>query len=191
MKKTRVIALQEILANHITDVQNYTEEAIGLFMDSFMQVSSGVISGLAVSSGGTGSISVATGYIFQDSVFGQLESASGVTLSLPSSGTRTDLIVGYYEEVADTITSGYVLAAVGSDIETVEDLPSRNFGAIIIQQLTNTTYAGRPSNKVPLCEITVTSSGITSLSDVRVYSRIQRLQEDFQQNFHSMFFAGF
>lgn len=191
MRKVHVTALQEILAGHITDNQEYLEQAIGMWMTDFMQVSSGVITGLAVSSGGTGLISVATGYLFQDRVFGHLESASGLTLSLPSSGTRTDLIVGYYNQVLDTVTSGYVLTAVGSGIETIEELPSRKFGAITIQQLTNTTYATRPSNKVPLCEITVSSSGITAISDVRVYSRIQRLQQDFKQTYYNFFYSGF
>lgn len=191
MKKIRIQALQEILASHLTDSHEYLEDAFGMFMSDFLQVSSGVISGLAVSSGGTGSISVATGYLFQDSVFGQLEAASGLTLSLPSSGSRTDLIVGYYQEVEDQITSGYVLTAVGSAVETIEELPSRKIGAIIIEQLTDTTYATRPNNKVPLCEIDVTSAGITSLSDVRIYARIQRLQQDFQQDFYNMFYAGF
>lgn len=191
MRKVYIQALQEILADHIIRNGDYLEQAFGMFMSDFLQVSSGVISGLAVSSGSTGTISVATGYLFQDSVYGHLEAASGLTLSLPVSGSRSDLIVGYYDEIEDTITSGYVLTAVGSAIETIEELPSRKIGAIIIEQLANTTYATRPYNKVPLCEITVSSSGITALSDVRIYSRIQRLQEDFQQNFHSMFFSGF
>lgn len=156
-----------------------------------MQVSSGVISGLSVSLGSLTTLNVATGHIFQDSVFGTLEASSGVTLSLPSSGTRTDLLVAYYSELLDSVSSGFVLLDVSLGTESIEENPTRQFGSVVIQQLTNTTYATRPADKIPLYEIGLDSFGVTSLIDVRVYARIQRLQEDIQQNFKNMFFSGF
>lgn len=191
MKKVAISPLQEILSSHIITNQDYIEEALGVFTNNLMQISSGVISGLAVSSGSLTTISVATGYLYQNSVYGTLESASGVTISTPVSGTRTDLIVGYYSQVYDSPSSGYVLLDVSAGTETIQDNPSRYFGAIIIEQLTNTSYATRPSNKVPLCELTLNSSGITGISDVRLYAAIQRFQSDLQTWYNGIFFAGF
>ncbi len=191
MKKVYVAELQEILNTHITGVQDYLEQAITLLMDPFLQVSSGVVTNLAVSSGVIDTIVVATGSIYQDGVFGQLESASGLVLSLPSSGTRTDLIVAYYQEVLDSPSSGFVLLDVSTGQEAVQTNPTRKFGAVRIQQLTGTTYVTRPSNKIPLCEIVVNSSGLVSLTDARIYSRITRLQMDLKLNFRNMFYSGF
>lgn len=191
MKKTYVTPLQEILDTDITNVQEYLEQAFAVFATDLLQISSGVISGLAVSSGSLTTLSVATGYIHMDRVFGALESASGITLSLPVSGTRTDLLVAYYSEVYDTPATGYVLLDVSLGTESIQTRNTRKFGSIVIEQLTDTSYATRPYNKVPLCELTMSSSGVTAMSDVRIYARIMRLQDDFAQNFHSMFFAGF
>lgn len=191
MKKLFTSPLQEILANDITIVQDYIEQAFSMFMGNFLDTSSGVITGLSVTSGTISSLNIATGILYQDLVYGQLESTSGLVLSLPSSGTRTDLIVGSYLEVLDQAVTGKVLLSVETGQITNQTLPKRKFGAIKIEQLTNTTYATRPSTKVPLAVITVNSSGLTSISDVRIYSRIQRLQSDFQQNFVNMFYAGF
>lgn len=162
-----------------------------MMLDPFLQVSSGVVNGLAVSSGTLTTVSISTGNLYQDGKFGTLESASGVTLSVPATGTRTDLMVASYQEVYDQPVSGFVLLDVSSGDEAIEDNPSRRFGAAIIQQLTNTTYATCPAGKIPLCELYLNSSGMTGLSDVRVYARIQRLQADFQQNFKNMFYSGF
>lgn len=191
MKKFHAQPLGEILATHFTQAGDYLEQAFTLMTSDFLQVSSGVINGLAVSSGTLTTVSVDVGNIYQDGKFGTLESASGVTLSLPSSGSRTDLIVCSYLEVYDSPVSGFVLLDVATGDESVEDNPTRRFGAAIIQQLTNTTYATCPAGKIPLCELTMNSSGMTGLTDVRVYARIQRLQVDIKQNFINMFFAGF
>jgi hypothetical protein len=191
MRKRHVLPLQEILADDITIVQDYIEDAFGMFMTQFLDTSSGVIRGLAVSSGGVATLSIATGYIYQDAVYGQLESTSGLVLSLPASGTRTDLIVASYVEVLDQAVTGKVLLSVDTGQTTTQTNPKRKFGGILIEQLTGTNFAARPSNKIPLAEITVDSSTVTAISDVRIYSRIQRLQQDFQQNFVNMFYAGF
>ncbi len=191
MKKLNISPLQEILANDLIVSQEYLEQAFSMFMGNFLDTSSGVITGLAVSSGSISSLSIATGIVYQDTVYGQLESVSGLVLSLPVSGTRTDLIVGSYLEVLDQAVSGKVLLSVDTGQVSIQTLPKRKFGAVVIEQLTNTTYASRPSNKVPLAVITVNSSGLVTISDVRIYSRIQRLQADFQQNFVNMFYAGF
>lgn len=191
MEKRAVSPLQEILADDITIVQNYLENAFGMFMDQFLDVSTGVIRGLAVSTGSVSSLSIATGYIYQNQVYGCLESASGLVLSLPVSGTRTDLIVASYIEVLDQAVTGKVLLSVDTGQTTTQTNPKRRFGAILIEQLTNTDYAARPSNKVPLAEISVSSSSVQSITDVRIYAKIQRLQVDFQQNFINMFYAGF
>ena len=191
MQKRVVSPLQEILAEDITIVQDYIENAFGMFMGQFLDVSSGVIRGLAVSSGGVSSLSIATGYVYQNEVYGSLESVSGLVLSMPASGTRTDLIVASYLEVLDQAVTGKVLLSVDTGQTTTQTNPKREFGAVLIEQLTSTDYASRPSNKVPLAEISLSSSSIQSITDVRIYARIQRLQADFQQNFVNMFYAGF
>lgn len=191
MKKIYVQPLSEILSSHITTGADYLEEAFTLFAQDLMQISSGIVAGLAVTSGSLTTVSVATGSIFMNGVFGQLESASGITVSTPVSGTRTDLLVAYYSQILDTPSSGFVLLDVSTGNETIEDNPSRYFGAIIIEQLTDTSYATRPYNKVPLCELTLDSSGITALSDVRIYAAIQRFQTDIQAWYNGIFFAGF
>lgn len=191
MKKFHTDNLQEILASHFTLAGDYLENALTTVMSDLMQISSGVISGLAVASGSVTTISIPTGFIFQNGVIGQLESASGMTVSLPSSGTRTDLIVAYYQEIYDTPTSGFVLLDVSTGEEAINTNPSRRFGAIIIEQLANTTSATRPSNRVPLAELTLSSSAITAVTDVRIYARIQRFLDDIQSNYNGMFYAGF
>lgn len=191
MKKIYVGPLSEILSSHITTGADYLEEAFTLFAQDLMQISSGIVAGLAVTSGSLTTVSVATGSIFMNGVFGQLESASGITVSTPVSGTRTDLLVAYYSQILDTPSSGFVLLDVSTGTETIQDNPSRYFGAIVIEQLTNTSYATRPSNKVPLCELTLNSSGITGISDVRLYAAIQRFQSDLQTWYNGIFFAGF
>lgn len=191
MKKFHTDNLQEILASHFTLAGDYLENALTTVMSDLMQISSGVISGLSVSSGSVTTISISTGFIFQDGVIGELSSASGMTVSLPSSGTRTDLIVAYYQEVYDMPTSGFVLLDVSTGDEAIENNPSRRFGAAIIERLASTSYATRPSNKIPLAELTLSSSAITAIADVRIYARIQRLQADIKQKFYNMFYAGF
>jgi hypothetical protein len=191
MKKRICNPLQEILAQDITIVQDYIEDAFGMFMGQFLDTSSGVIRGLAVSSGGIATLNIATGYIYHNEVYGELESVSGLVLSLPPSGTRTDLIVASYLEVSDQSVTGKVLLSVDTGQTSIQTSPKRNFGAVIIEQLSNTTAASVPAGKIPLAQIIVSSSTVTSITDVRVYARIQRLQADFQQNFVNMFYAGF
>lgn len=191
MKKLYVQPLQELLNTHVTGAQDYLEQAFTLFASDLMQISSGVITGLAVTNTSGALLSVATGSIFQGGLFGQLEGASGLMVSFPASGVRTDLVVASYVEVLDTYTTGYVLQDVVTRLETIQNLPSRKFGGITIELLPSTTAATCPSNKIPLYEVTSNTSSITGVVDTRLFAKIQRFAADIQQDFMSLWYSMF
>jgi hypothetical protein len=189
MRKRRILPLQEILADDITIVQDYVENAFSMFMDQFLDVSSGVIRGLAVTSGGVSTVNIATGYIYQNTVYGELEASSGVNIPLTGSGSRTDLIVASYFEALDQSVTGKVLVSVDTGQISTQAAAKRRLGAILIERLNNTTTV--PAGKIALAQVTVNTSTITSIVDVRSFTRIRRLQADMQLNFLNMFYAGF
>lgn len=191
MKKVYVNPLQEILDTHVTKVQDYLEEALKMMFSNYLESTSGVIHGLAPTiASGNLSVNLASGAILISGVYGELEAATSVLVSLPSAGTRTDMLVASYEEILDTYSSGYVLLDVVTRNEQIVSLPSRKFGAIKVEQLTNTTYATRPTNKIPLCEITLSSTQITSLTDYRQFSLIDRFKEGLELNFKGLFYGS-
>lgn len=191
MKKTNPQSGQEIVSQDIADINDYLEDAISVFLGDYMSCSSGVYIGLSGSTSGSNGFTISTGGIFQYNKFGSLEASSGVTVTFPTGGVRTDLVVAYYEEVEDTPVSGYILVDVTTREESIETNPSRRFGACKIQVLTSTTFATCPSTKIPLYELTLSTSAITATSDVRSYSRVQRFVTDIQQDFYNMFYSAF
>jgi hypothetical protein len=191
MKKTNPKTRQEITAQMISLMSDYLEDSFSTFMGDFMQASSGVYTGLGITQSGASGFSIATGGIFQYNKFGGLESASGMTVTLPTSGTRTDLVVAYYEEVLDMPGSGYILVDVETREEQIQTNPQRRFGACRLGVLQNTTYATRPANRVPLYELSLSTSTITSISDVRTYAAIQRFVTDIEQDWMGLFYSGF
>lgn len=193
MKKVYVNPLQEILDTHITQVQDYLEDAMQMMFQNYLESSSGVIHGLAPSIGTGLTLNVASGAILlSDGLYGELEAATGITLqgSAVAGAFRTDLIVMSYEEVLDSTASGYILLDTTTRTEQITNLPSRRFGAIKFEQLTNTTYANRPSNKIPLCQVTVSFTGITALTDYRLYSLISRFKKEMELGFSGFFYGS-
>lgn len=191
MKKLYIQPLQELLNTHVTGTQDYLEQAFTLFASDLMQISSGVITGLTVTSVSGALLNVAIGSIFQGGVFGQLEGVSGLMVSFPASGSRTDLVVASYVEVLDTYATGYIIQDVTTRIETIQNLPSRKFGGITLQILSSTTAATCPANKIPLYEVTSNSSSVTGVVDTRTFSRVQRFVTDIQQDFFNFFYSSF
>jgi hypothetical protein len=191
MKKINLTERGEITIDKIHQFANYVENNFTLFLDNFLQVSSGVIVGLNCTQNGASGLLVSSGAVFQTGLFGELESSSGVIVSLPVSGTRTDLLVAYYEEVLDTPSSGKIVVNTTTRVTEIQTNPSRKLGAAKIELLSNTLAAGCPSNRIPLYEIASSSSTITTITDVKAVARIQRLQTDIQQDFYGLFYAGF
>lgn len=191
MKKLYVQPLQELLNTHVTGAQDYLEQAFTLFASDLMQISSGVITGLAVTNPSGALLNISIGSIFQGGVFGQLESTSGLVVAYPGVGTRTDLVVASYIEVLDTYATGYVLQDVTTRLETIQNLPSRKFGAVKIELLTSTTANTCPANKIPLYEVTSSTSAITGIVDTRLFAKIQRFVTDIQQDFMNLWYSMF
>jgi hypothetical protein len=191
MKKVYVSPLQEILDTHVLRVQDYLEDALKMMFSGYLESTSGVIYGLDTNIGTGLELQIAVGAILVDGIFGEIEAPTAVVLegALPST-TRDDLIVLSYEEVLDQAASGYVLLDVISRTEQIISAPSRKFGAIKLEQLQNTTYATRPLNKVPLCQVTVSDTGITSLIDYREYSLIQRFKKELELGFSGFFYGS-
>ena len=164
MKKINVSALQEIKASDIVRQQGYLEDAIKLFTGGLLAVSDGVIQGMNVTQNGASGLVCSTGSIFQSGVFGELEASSGITVPLPGSGTRSDLVVAYYQEVNDTSSTGYVLLDVDTRQETTQTFSWRKFGAARVELLQNTPVSGCPANRILLAQVNTATSGITSVA---------------------------
>lgn len=177
MKKVYVSGSQrqEILDSHILNIQEYVEAAIQTFVRDFMGANDGVLFGLepSITVGGQ-SVTIASGTVLQNGVYGELTTSTGFVVSKPTSGTRTDMIVASYEEVFADYASGFILLDPVTRIEQVVTLPNTKQGQIKFEQLQNTTIANVPSGKVPICQITLSTSAITSLTDARTYTKIQK-----------------
>lgn len=177
MKKVYVSGSQrqEILDSHILNVQEYVEAAIQTFVRDFMGANDGVLTGLepTITVGGQ-SVTIASGAVLQNGVYGELTASTGLVVSKPTSGTRTDMIVASYEEVLADYASGFILLDPVTRIEQVVTLPNTKQGQIKFEQLQNTTIVNVPSGKVPICQITLSTSAITSLTDARTYTKIQK-----------------
>jgi hypothetical protein len=162
MKKTNVQPLQEVKAQDIQNVNQYVEQLISLLSQNLMGATDGVIQGMQVSLLGNNIVSIASGAIFQQGLFGQLESASGQLINLsPTSANKYDTIAAYYQEVLDTPQNGYILLDVVTRIETIQSNPTRRLGAALIKYLENTPASGCPSGYIALAQVTSTSGGIT------------------------------
>jgi hypothetical protein len=192
MKKVFVSPLQEILDTHVTQVQDYLEDALKMMFSGYLESSSGVIYGLEPTIGTGLNLNIAIGSILMDGVYGEIESPTAVVLTGTSASGlfRDDLIVLSYEEIFDSQSSGYVLLDVVSRAEQIVSLPTRRFGAIKLEQLQDTTYLSRPSNKIPLCQVTVSNTGITSLIDYREYSLINRFKKELELGFSGFFYGS-
>lgn len=190
MKKVYVSGLyrQEILDTHILNIQDYVEDAIKTFVKDFMGANDGVLFGLAPSiSVGGQSVSIASGTVLQDGVYGELTEATGFIVSKPVSGTRTDMIVASYEEAYADYASGFVLLDPATRVEQVVTLPNSKQGQIKFEQLQNTTATSVPSGKIPICQITLSSSAITGLTDARTYTKIQKA---ISSSFSNLFYGS-
>lgn len=176
MKKVYVSGLyrQEILDKHVLDIQDYVEQAIKTFAIGFMNTGNGVLLGLNPSILGSQSIAISSGVIVENGIYGELASSTGVVLSFPSSGTRTDLLVASYEEVFTDYASGFVLLDPATRVEQVITIPGSKTGQIKFEQLTNVNKSNIPSNKIPICEVVLNSSSITSLLDIRTYANLNK-----------------
>ena len=195
MKKTNIVGRQQIRAQDVQRLNEYLEQAFGYILEDYFQASTGVITGLAVSQSGASGLTVSIGGILTNDasgtmVFGEIEGASGLTVSLPSGGVRTDLVVAQYTTVNDTLGDNYYIADVTTRLEELRTMSQRTIGIASISVLQNTTYAGTPAGYIPLAEVAMSTSTITGVTDVRVFSRLQRLQQDFQQDFYGLFYAG-
>lgn len=177
MKKVYVSGSQrqEILDSHILNIQEYVEAAIQTFVRDFMGANDGVLLGLepSITVGGQ-SVTIASGTVLQNGTYGELTASTGFVVSKPTSGTRTDMIVASYEEVFADYASGFILLDPVTRIEQVVTLPNTKQGQIKFEQLQNTTITNVPSGKVPICQITLSTSAITSLTDARSYTKIQK-----------------
>lgn len=192
MKKVYVSPLQEILDTHITNVQDYLEQALQVVFNNYLESTSGVVHGLAPSAGTGLVLDIASGAILLDGLIGELDVATGLVLSgsAVSGAFRTDLIVASYEELLEDYASGYILVDTSTRTESIVSLPSERVGRIKFEQLTNTTYATRPSNKIPICEVTVSYTGITALTDYRLYSLINRFKKELELGFSGFFYGS-
>lgn len=191
MKKTNVKPLQEVKATHVNALGDYVENALQLLLKDWMRTTDGVLIGYDLSSGGISSFTIGTGAINQDGIIGQLESACGLVIALPTVGTRTDLVVAKYAEIEDTPVTSNVLLNVTTREETIQAINSRRFGQSQISVLQNTTFGTCPAGFVPLWEVYSNTSMIFGYSDVRLIARISRLDEDLGLNFKMMFYSGF
>lgn len=190
MKKVFVSPLQEILDVHVLQVQEYLEDALQILFSSYLESSSGVIIGLTPTNS-TSEITIAAGsLLMSDGLFAELEAPTGVVVSPTTSGTRVDMLVAEYEEVLDSYSSGYVLLDVVSRTEQIQSLPSRKFGKIKFTLLSSTDFLNRPLNKIPICEVTVGTSGITSLIDYREMSLINRFKKELELGFSGFFYGS-
>jgi hypothetical protein len=170
MKKTYVQPLQELTASLFTGLADNVEAALQLFSSGILKITAGVATGLDATSS-SGSVQISSGAVyFTTGKFGELEGTSGIVMSLPASGSRTDLLIANYQEVLDTIQSGYVLLDTTTGAEAIQDLPSRKFGSVNISVLQNTLAANCPTGSVALYEVTVVPSGIVTVSDQRARS---------------------
>lgn len=176
MKKVYVSGLyrQEILDKHVLDIQDYVEQAIKTFAVNFMNTGNGVLVGLDASTLDNQIVTISSGIIVQDGVYGELNASTGLVLSKPASGVRTDLIVASYEEVLTDFASGFVLLDPATRVEQVITLPGSKTGQIKFEQLINTNKSNIPSNKIPICEVTLDQSSIISLSDIRTYANLNK-----------------
>jgi hypothetical protein len=192
MKKVYVSPLQEILDTHITQVQDYLEDALQVVFQNYLESTSGVIHGLAPTAGTGLVLNIASGAIILDGIYGELESATGITLqgSAVSGAFRTDLIVASYEEVLEDYASGYILLDTSTRTETITSLPGSRVGRIKIEQLTNTNYSTRPANKIPICQVIVSYNQITVVTDYRIFSTIERFKKELQLSFSGLFYGS-
>jgi hypothetical protein len=190
MKKVYVSGLyrQEILDSHILNIQDYVEAAIQTFVKDFMGANDGVLFGLepSITVGGQ-SVTIASGTVLQDGLYGELTEATGFVVSKPLSGTRTDMIVASYEEAFADYASGFVLLDTATRVEQVVTLPNTKQGQIKFEQLQNTTILNVPSGKIPVCQITLSTSAITSLVDARTYTKIQKA---ISSSFSNLFYGS-
>lgn len=191
MKKTNVQPLQEVLASHVNNLGDYVENALQLFMSGFLRVTDGVMVGYDLTSGAVTSFSVGTGAIIQNGIIGELESACGLVVTLPTSGTRTDLVVARYAEIQDTPLNSNVLLNVSTREQTIQAIQSRRLGQSQISILQSTTFGTVPAGYIPLYEVYLNTTSITGYSDVRQVARITRLDEDLGLNFKLMFYSAF
>jgi hypothetical protein len=165
MKKTNVFPLAEVKAGDVQNLNDYLEQALSLVTADVLTMSSGVIVGLNVVQNTNAHVTVGSGAIFQNRLFGELEnSGSGFVINLPVSGTKTDAIVASYQEVYDTPSTGYVLMDTVTRLETVQNFNTRKFGAVKLEYVENTTAGVAPSGKIIVCEIVSASSGIVTVS---------------------------
>jgi hypothetical protein len=125
--------------------------------------------------------------VLQDGLYGELTEATGFVVSKPLSGTRTDMIVASYEEAFADYASGFVLLDTATRVEQVVTLPNTKQGQIKFEQLQNTTIASVPSGKIPVCQITLSTSAITSLVDARTYTKIQKA---ISSSFSNLFYGS-
>lgn len=167
MKKTNVIALNEIKAGDIQRINDYLEETIQLLTSKMLNATNGVITGLTVTqtAGQNNKIDVSSGAVHINGLFAQLESTSGaITLTLPGAGTSTYTVAAYYQEVLDTPASGYVLVDVNTRVEQVQTNPTRRFGACKIQAFTGAAPGSLSSGYVILATVTCSTTAITAIS---------------------------
>lgn len=176
MKKVYVSGLyrQEILDKHVLDIQDYVEQAIKTFAIGYMNTGNGVLLGLTPSTSDNQAITLSSGVIVENGVYGELTASTGILLSKPTSGVRTDLLVASYEEVFTDFASGFVLLDPATRVEQVITLPGAKMGQIKFEQLINTNKSNIPSNKIPICEVTLNPSSIISLSDIRTYANLNK-----------------
>lgn len=169
MKKTNVSPLHEIKSTDIQRLNDYLEDAVKLFAQSLLKTTNGTITGLNVTKVDANTFAVAPGAIYINGFFGELESpgSGSIDITLPTSGTRTDTIAAYYEEVEDTPGSGYVLVDVSDEAraEQLETNNTRKLGAAKIQVYQGTAVGSIPADRTPIATLTVTNTGITTVDN--------------------------
>jgi hypothetical protein len=170
MQKRNAAALSEILYQDINKIGDYTEDFQQWMFNKVLDIPSGVVHGLAVSQNGASGFNVATGSLIDSTfAFGELEAVSGVTLdSLPTGAvTRYDIVSARYLEQADSPGASYVLIDVESRTQSTQNVYRRNFGSVVIANHEDTTSGALTGNRMPLAQLTVTSGGIQSITDLR------------------------
>lgn len=167
MKKRNATALSEILYTDMTNVGGYTEDFQQYLFRRVLGLTSGVVFGLETTIASSGAISVASGSMIGSTFsYGELEGASGVTVSIPV-GSRTDTVSVKYLEVADTLGASYLITDIESRTQTTENIYRRLLGSVVVEVNEGIASGALTGGRIPIASIDVTSAGVQSVTDLR------------------------
>jgi len=172
MKKYYLFSNKEFKATDLSKINDSVETGLKQYSDLVLMNSNGIIYGLNITQNSSGSITISSGAVLYDGIFGMIESTGRViNLTVPTSGSQIYTISVSYLETLDTAVSGYtsVLVTDKNRTKITMDSSTRRFGSLSSFVRTSEVVA---DGEYVLASVTLTSGGIAKIDGSnRQYSK--------------------